>query len=481
MKKIQIALLAVATLLLSLTMVGCKRKQQLDLLHSLPQDASIVWVLDGASIYEKAGGEALQEVLGAPVFSQLSLLTKCIDVKHIVSFQEPIEEQLVITAKVTDAKGLKDLLLSASLSVKEEDGLYSTQIDDKALLFNDRQLWLAYNANSTEIAMESIKRTQEQLPSFADTKGIDKMFDGDIGFYINPVKSVKEMVVLFGVDTQTFADNRIVGNISFEKKDIKSYFEVIDREGKLFTGVVGKPMKIDSKILEYFPQSTNILFVQGSKNKDWQQAYEKLPATWRTPAMRTVLSNLNGTTAFGAKLAEIYELPETATIIAQVTKGKEKEVQQAVIELMGIAPEDLTYVDNIASLENFLFGTIFIGYVEGAVYISRSPIGINKPSFLENDLSRLAKDEKGYFLVDMRKGSSLNSVMQRTSLGEYYDLDAFIAFSSNGNTGELVFHNEASTDKNILEGIVRAIAKADRDSDLEETVVVDQGQEESDY
>lgn len=463
MKTRYFSLPTLVAIVLALVTLGCKRNAAKELLHSIPQDAGVVLAFDGTSLYKKAGGEALEGYLGSQNFSQLSLLRKCIDVKTILLFREAEEGAAVATAKVVDFSALKDLLVSTSLSVQEEDGIFSAQFGEEKLFFNKHQAWLAFDEKSEPFALESIQRSKDKGPSFADNKGIENMFRGDMGFFINPFKSMAQAERLLDIDAESLPKNRIVGNISFEERDIKADFEIIDTEGKLFKNPIAQPAKIDKKVLEYFPKNTDFLFVQGVKNKDFQKSYESLPQTWRSPELRTLFTYLDGTIACGLEGSKLYDFPDTIILLSQVKKGKGKEAQQAILSLLKIEPEKITYVGDVASFSNFFLGTIFVGYTDDIAYLSLSPIGLNKPSFLENDLAGLINADKGYFFVDMKKESILNVFLQESSYGRYYDLDGFLAASGTESKGELVFHNEASTDKNILEGIVRAIAKADKE------------------
>lgn len=473
MRRFYIASAAVLLVMFAICGIGCSRQSRSDLLRSVPQDAKWVFVCDGAALYEKAGGASLQEVLGERDFSRLSLVKKCIDPRTIVVYQEMEDDLLVATAKVTDLSALKDLLTSSSFSITQEGELFSTVIDGSKLFFCEKQVWITDANHPDKVITDAYERAKnKKAASFALSKGIDKMFEGDCGFFINPSGEVSEVKEHMDSEEEIkkLSEMRIVGNARFEAKEIKLAYEVIASDGKPYDNAFASPAKIDKDVLKYFPKATDIFAICGIRGKDMQEAFDKLPSSWRTPELQSLWKHLDGTMALGVKMNEedLYDF-ESVVLLSQVTKGKEKEVQQALLGLLQVKPEDVVYVGNNATFQSFLFGTVVVGIVDGIVYISSSAIDEFKPSYAENELSTMLKGNKGYMLIDLRKDSFFNRQIKESSWGEFYPLDGFIAFSGENNNGEIVFLNKAAVDKNILQGLVRAIAKsnASKEEDLE--------------
>lgn len=449
-KSIYLGLVAVIMVILG---SGCSSKSS-QLLKAVPENAAIVAHFNGEQLLSKADTKELASVVDSDVLGQISLITKAIDARSIVLFATPNEKKSVAIIKVKDYQGLKDLLVASKAKIEEKEGLTWATIPEQTLLFNKEYLWLALNESSIYAAQEASQRLLEKKPSIADRKGIEQILKEDIGFYVSTYNLINQEVASLGIkNLDEYKNQSLVANISFEEKDIKSQFKILDEKGKAYKNPFGEPKEIDKKLLDYISAKSLFLITGAFDNKSYKKIFETIPETKKTPEMKTLFENIDGTYLLGAVLTDLYETPEI-TLISQVKKGKEKEVQNAIARLFGISTEEKLGEDIVGHL--FFLENLYIGARDGFVTLSTTPVNKHTPSYKENELSKMIRDKKSYVLVDLNKDSFLTTLIAEEV---NYKIDGYLAINGDSNKGEMVFHNNAVVDNNILTSLIKAFAK----------------------
>ncbi len=472
MKKLNYLLISLTLIFVGLGITSCERKGK-DLLSLIPQETDCILHLKGADILQKANLKQFETIVGKEEMEKslksFEKVTNSVDINSVLFFADLEEgrENLMALAPVKDTESLIELAKKEGLTIEEEEGYQIFSADGLTFFVNENYIWISFERTVKSAAETIVFRSEKREFSAKDIKGIDKIFKGDIGAYINPSAIVslndeikkafeKQMEMTAGLGNAKIEDLRYFYNMSFEKKDIAMDVEVFTKDGEPYILENCTYPTLDKALLAYLPKGSDMVAalafdgVMVNKMLTYIQRYigSKLGGSL------SFMENFDGTLLAGVKAGTgimMSQKPEFVGVFAQVKEGTAEQTLESIIALPTVKGFEKVGEEYVFSMDN-QGNSLYLGAKEDFIYASMSPFQEFEASMKDDEIVSKMSDYNSCFFIDMRKESTIASFLPMIIS---YPLDGYIAMEGTKNTGHMVFHNEAAEGDNILEGLLK--------------------------
>ncbi len=464
MKKINSLLITISLIFIGLGITSCQDSNGKKLLKHIPQEAGFICHLNADGIIQKANLQKFEDKIGENAIAQLQQLQSQVDLSSALIFSSnDADNMIMILASVKDHKQLLESVKKMGLGITEKDGYSLFGEDGISYIANSSLLWAIVDNSNFEKGLQKIAQYEKLEKSALEIQHIEKILKGDIGVYFKQ-KSLLPILKKYykGYDKfsevfnrEDFKDYSSFANCYFEKKDIRSEYEVFNKEGEPFILKDYSYTPINKELLAFIPKAADLILGFHLDNALFMKELKKIEPIIKKDLPLDLLKPINGSVLLGAKVGSgilMTQTPEFAGLFIEVEKGKEKECLSNIIKALGIdfKQENGEYLLKISSQMQ-----LHIGYKEGFIYTSLSSCkDLKENSIQDDELLKNMNNSNSYFLIDMRKGSTIASLLP---MFINYPLDGYIEAYSMENKGICVFHNEASTEENILEGLLKVV------------------------
>lgn len=491
--------------ILLLTVAGaCRKEGGRTYYDSIPGDAGIVFSLELETMCKKSdiSGQLRPYVESLYKYGEKNAIDKLNVIlndrqesgialhEKLFVFANLSEEYFGISAKVTDAKKLEDLVtmlaVEARMQPVSKQGPYKYCLLESNLwiFFDDEQLLCLYDEdeNATEF-IKSLMR-QPHTQSIAATAHFQKLLQaGDIkgivgmdAFQYEDVLShypgIDDYADLSGIDLLyhwDFKDGQIAVSYEFLFKDEKS--------GKLFEEYCNMTNRTSGCFLEYFPESTLLYTSANFDGKKVRTYIEKQQliqesGVWNE-SYGKLLQDVHGELAFGITQISPFGIP-TVLCYAEVRDDFSLQTVAQLLNSIDYVSEVIPLDKNNYECRSFIPGiSVFFGKKEGIFYLTNDnslhkTVGTPLNSSLKHsEIGEMLSHSAGGLVVDihaltrspltylvMQQLNGMEAILIQDFLSELQYLDTHVEESGKVNINLFLDNKKQNALKTILNKIL---------------------------